>query len=78
LFVLVFFFSSRRRRTRSSRVSGARRCLKLIALEPITLGEIHAVCGWPAVDVDKALDELLRAGLVTFKHYGFHRWYVAK
>ena len=29
-------------------------------------------------DVDKALDELLRAGLVTFKHYGYHRWYVAK
>lgn len=51
---------------------------KLIALEPITLGEIHAVCGWPAGDVDKALDELLRAGLVTFKHYGLHRWYVAK
>ena len=51
---------------------------KLIALEPITAGQIHAVCGWPAGDVDKALDELLRAGLVTFKHYGFHRWYVAK
>ena len=49
---------------------------KLIALEPITAGQIHAVCGWPAGDVDKALDELLRAGLVTFKHYGYHRWYV--
>ena len=51
---------------------------KLIALEPITAGQIHAVCGWPAGDVDKALDELLHAGLVTFKHYGYHRWYVAK
>ena len=26
---------------------------KLIALEPITAGQIHAVCGWPAGDVDR-------------------------
>ena len=51
---------------------------KLIALEPITAGQIHAVCGWPAGDVDKALDELLRAGLVTFKPYGLRRWYGTK
>lgn len=52
--------------------------LKLIALEPITAGQMHAVCGWPAGEVDKALDELLRACLVTFKHYGFRRWYMTK
>ncbi len=51
---------------------------KLIALEPITAGQIHAVCGWPAGEVEKALQELLSAGLVTFKHYARHRWYVAK
>lgn len=51
---------------------------KLIALEPITLGEIHAVCGWPCGEVEKALRELLKTGAVTFKHYGFHRWYVSK
>lgn len=51
---------------------------KLIALEPITLGGIHAACGWPAGEVEKALRELMRVGVVTFKHYGFHRWYVAK
>lgn len=51
---------------------------KLIALEPITLGEIHRVCGWASGEVEKALQELLSAGLVTFKHYARHRWYVAK
>ncbi len=51
---------------------------KLIALEPITLGQIHTVCGWPCGEVETALRELLKAGSVTFKHHAYHRWYVAK